>query len=331
MSPLHRTGNTLVPMNRLRSNDTCWCGSKKKFKRCHGDFSRSRRPAVRAGHVGAMRDVPSDIKAPDYVSTGNPGPPVIQQLAGDKLERMRIATRVAAEVLLEVGAAVRPGVTTDHLDAVAHAAYLNRGAYPSTLQYRGYRKSLCTSVNEVICHGIPDDRALADGDIVNLDITAFVEGMHGDTSATFLVGEVDPAVQALVETTREATYAGIAAVRPGAPVRVIGEAITALAHCRGFGVVKEYGGHGIGEVFHAAPHIPHHLERNATAVLLPGMCFTVEPMLTAGTAGLHQWNDGWTVVTDDGLPSAQFEHTVRVTDDGVEILTRTTAGRTAVG
>jgi methionyl aminopeptidase len=317
-------------MNRLRSNDTCWCGSKKKFKRCHGDFSRSRRPPVRAGQVASLREVPSDVKTPDYVTTGNPGPPVIQQLRGDKLDRMRIASRVAAEVLVEVGAAVAPGVTTDHLDEVAHAAYLARGAYPSTLLYRGYRKSLCTSVNEVICHGIPDDRPLAEGDIVNLDITAYIEGMHGDTSATFLVGAVDPTVQALVEATREATYLGIAAVTPGASVRVIGEAITALAHGRGYGVVKEYGGHGIGEVFHAAPHIPHHLERHATAVLLPGMCFTVEPMLTAGTAALHQWDDGWTVVTDDGLPSAQFEHTVLVTDTGAEILTRTAEGRTAV-
>jgi methionyl aminopeptidase len=317
-------------MNRLRSNDACWCGSKKKLKRCHGDFSRAHRAPVRAGAVGPLRPVPSDIKAPDYVTTGNPGPPVIQQLSGEKLDRLRLASRLAAEVLLEVGAAVAPGVTTDQLDEVAHAAYLARGAYPSTLSYRGYSKSLCTSVNEVICHGIPDDRPLADGDIVNLDITAYIEGMHGDTSATFLVGSVDPTVRALVETTREATYAGIAAVRPGAPVRVIGEAITALAHARGFGVVKEYGGHGIGEVFHAAPHIPHHVERGASAILLPGMCFTVEPMLTAGSAGLHLWDDGWTVVTDDGLPSAQFEHTVVVTETGVEILTRTGDGTTAV-
>jgi methionyl aminopeptidase len=317
-------------MNRLRSNDACWCGSKKKFKRCHGDFSGSRRAPVQAGNVGPLRSVPSDIKAPDYVTTGNPGPPVVQQLSGEKLDRLRLAGRLAAEVLLEVGAAVAPGVTTDQLDEVAHAAYLSRGAYPSTLSYRGYSKSLCTSVNEVICHGIPDDRALADGDIVNLDITAYIEGMHGDTSATYLVGDVDPTVQALVESTREATYAGIAAVRPGAPIRVIGEAITALAHGRGFGVVKEYGGHGIGEIFHAAPHIPHHVERGASAILVPGMCFTVEPMLTAGSAGLHLWNDGWTVVTDDGLPSAQFEHTVVVTETGVEILTRTLDGTTAV-
>ena len=246
------------------------------------------------------------------------------------LPAMRHAGNVAAEVLLATRAAVRPGVTTDELDAIAHATYLAHGAYPSTVGYQGFRKSVCTSVNEVACHGIPDSRPLRDGDIVNIDVTAFIDGVHGDTSATFAVGQITPAVHALVQTTFEATMAGIAVVRPGTPMRAIGQAIEPLASRRGFGVISMYGGHGIGAAFHADPHVHHVDEPTATDEMFPGMAFTVEPMLTAGSTRLRQWSDGWTEVTIDGLPSAQFEHTVVVTDDGVEILTVTDDGDTAV-
>jgi methionyl aminopeptidase len=322
-------------MSRLRSNDACWCGSRQKLKRCHGDHRSHQRPPVRKGAVSIMRPVPATIDPPPYLLTGGwpPGRGGNQIIEGEALERLRAACRVAAEVLLEAGAAVAPGVTTDELDAVAHEAYVSRGAYPSTLGYKGFTKSVCTSVNEVVCHGIPDDRPLAAGDIVNIDVTAYLDGMHGDTSATFAVGgaeALDAPTEALVAATCEATLLGIAAVAPGRPLRAIGQAIEPFADSRGFGIVRDYGGHGIGEVFHAGPHINHTDHRDDTAQMVPGMVFTVEPMLTAGTERHSQWDDGWTEGSDDGLPGAQFEHTVIVTATGVEILTVDADGRSAV-
>jgi methionyl aminopeptidase len=320
-------------VNRLRANDGCWCGSHSKLKRCHGDHERVRRPPLEPGDVGPIRAVPAGIARPPYVGDRVRGPRVKQVFDAAGLERMRAAGRVAAEVLLATGRAVRPGATTDELDRVAHEAYLALGAYPSTLGYGTYTKSICTSVNEVVCHGIPDDRPLEHGDIVNVDVTAYVDGVHGDTSATFAVGgseELDEPTAALVRTTCEATMRGIAAVAPGRQLRQIGRVIESYAGARGFGVVRDYGGHGIGEVFHAEPHI-HHVEVSDDVTrFVPGMCFTVEPMLTAGTHRHEDWDDGWTVVTQDRLPSAQFEHTVAVTDDGVEVLTVTGCGDSAV-
>ena len=317
---------------RLKSNDPCWCGSKRKLKRCHGDPAQLRREPVLAGSVSPIRAVPDDIVRPPYIATGGwpEGPAAAQIISGDALTRLRTACRVGAEVLIETGAAVRPGVTTEELDAIAHNAYLSRGAYPSTLGYKGFTKSVCTSVNEIVCHGIPDSRVLLEGDIVNIDVTAYIDGMHGDTSATFAVGEITPAMEALVRTTCESTYRGIAAVKPGREQRCIGQAIEAHASAHGFGVVRDYGGHGIGSVFHAAPHINHWPSRDDTNVFVPGMTFTVEPMITAGTHRHTAWTDRWTEATDDGLATAQFEHTIIVTDDGVEILTLDADGQTAV-
>jgi methionyl aminopeptidase len=278
--------------------------------------------------------VPDHIPRPPYVGARVVRAPGLEIVSGEALERMRHACRVAAEVLLETGAAVAPGVTTDELDEIAHEAYVSRDAYPSTLGYGTYRKSICTSVNDVVCHGIPDGTRLRAGDIVNLDVTAYVEGMHGDTSATFAVGGdalLDEPTRALVESTRLATLLGIAAVAPGRQLREIGRAIETFAESRGYGVVRDYGGHGIGRTFHGEPHVSHVEQRTDTLELVPGMCFTVEPMLNAGTARHVDWDDGWTVATEDGLPSAQFEHTVTVTDDGVEILTLTADGSSAVG
>lgn len=281
-----------------------------------------------------MRSVPPEIDRPPYVGAMNRrGLPVPQVMVGEDLERMRRAGRIAAEVLLETGAAVAPGVTTDELDRIAHEAFLARGAYPSTLGYGTYRKSICTSVNEVVCHGIPDSRPLEEGDIVNVDVTAFVDGVHGDTSATFAVGGVDTlddATRDLVAATHEATMRGIAAVFAGAEVREIGRAIERFARVDGWGVVPDYGGHGIGEVFHAPPHVFHVDDARSTMVLDAGTCLTVEPMLTIGDPETDVWDDGWTVVTLDGLPSAQFEHTICVTDGGAELLTVTADGRSAV-
>ncbi|MGH9188052.1 MAG: type I methionyl aminopeptidase [Acidimicrobiales bacterium] len=236
-------------------------------------------------------------------------------------DRMGRAGQSARRVLERVGEAVRPGVVTDDLDAVAHEAYLAEGGYPSTLGYRGYPKSLCTSVNEVVAHGIPDSRELEEGDIVNCDVTIFLDGVHGDCSATFAVGDVDPRIRRLVAVTEEAMWAGIAAVRPGARLRDIGWAIQAVADRDGFGVVRELVGHGIGEQFHGAPWVYHYDEPKARTRLRAGMAFTIEPMLTLGDPAITMWDDGWTVVTVDRQPSAQFEHTVLVTGAGVEVLT----------
>ncbi len=318
---------------RRRGSDPCWCGSARKLKRCHGDHRGVQRPPVRPGPTAPRRAVPDDIVRPPYVGGQRTRAGRTEIHCGHALERLRIACRVAADVLLEVGGAVRPGVTTDELDALAHDAYLARGAYPSTLGYGTYLKSICTSVNEVVCHGIPDARPLATGDIVNIDVTAYVEGMHGDTSATFVVGgtaELDAPTAALVAATCEATLAGIAAVHPGGHLRDIGAAVEAVANRSGFGVVPDIGGHGIGEEFHGAPHVAHVARHADDVIFVPGMCFTVEPMLTAGATTHRLWDDGWTIATVDGLPSAQFEHTVVVTDDGVEILTMGSGGTSAV-
>jgi methionyl aminopeptidase len=275
--------------------------------------------------------VPTFVAAPPYVRTnGIPTTRALQPArTAEAVERLRAAGLAARRVLDRLASEVRPGVTTDHLDAVAHAAYLDEGGYPSTLGYRGYPKSICTSVNEVVAHGIPDDRPLEAGDIVNCDVTIFLGGVHGDCSRTFCVGgidSVDPATVALVRATEEALRAGIDAVRPGGRVRDIGRAIQRSATVAGFGIVRELVGHGIGEQFHGEPHVHHYDEPRNKAVLVPGMAFTIEPMLTLGLPDVVLWDDQWTIATLDGLPSAQFEHTVVVTDDGVEVLTVTADG-----
>jgi methionyl aminopeptidase len=216
----------------LKANDPCWCGSGRKYKRCH----KGTEGRIQPGRVSPMRPVPPEIIRPDYAETGKPRAWVEPMVKSpDVIARMRVAGRVAAEVLVETGAAVRPGVTTDELDEICHQACIRRGAYPSPLNYQGYPKSVCTSVNEVICHGIPDDRPLADGDIVNLDVTVFLDGVHGDTNATYLVGEVDDTSQRLVTVTRECLELGIAAVRPGRPISDIGQAIERHASQHRFG------------------------------------------------------------------------------------------------
>jgi methionyl aminopeptidase len=279
-------------------------------------------PPVVAGLVGPLRTVPTGIARPDYAATGIPSDRGARAVrTPDEITAMRIAGRVAAAALVEVGNHVRPGISTDELDRIGHEAMVAAGAYPSTLNYRGYPKSLCSSVNEVICHGIPDSRRLQDGDIVNIDVTAFIEGVHGDTSATFLVGDVDERSAALVATTRAAMHAGIDVVRPGARVHEIGRAIEAVALPEGYSVVREFIGHGIGEQFHTSLQIPHYHDPRHDTVLEPGMTFTIEPMINVGSAALEMWDDDWTVVTRDLQRSAQFEHTVLVTDDGHELLT----------
>ncbi len=308
----------------LGPNQPCWCGSGQKYKKCHRDRDEAAKGArrVQPGRISPPREVPPEIPRPDYAATGKPGPGApVDPDPVRRLARMRRACRAAAEVLAESARALRPGVTTDDIDAVCHAAYLARGGYPSTLNYRGFPKSLCTSVNEVVLHGIPDDRPLLGGDIVNLDVTIYLDGLHGDCSATFPVGEIDDASRRLIRVTGEAMLLGIEAVKPGRTTRAIGRAIEAHATRHGYGVVRSFCGHGVGEQFHGDPPITHFDDPRATAVMEEGMLFTIEPMLTEGTREVRGWPDGWTVVTADGKRSAQFEHTIVVTRDGAEILT----------
>ena len=316
--------------SRPGRNDPCWCGSGQKYKKCHLDADargeggpplRLARPPLRPGIVSPRRAVPSSIPRPDYAANGRPRAQGGDVKTAEELERLRRACRAAARVLRVTGEAVRVGITTDALDELAHEETIRLGGYPSPLNYRGFPKSLCTSVNEVICHGIPDSRPLEDGDIVNLDVTVYLEGMHGDCSATFLVGDVDPEGRHLVEAARECLAKGIAAVRPGRPISDIGKAIEAHASRHGYGVVRAYCGHGIGESFHTSLQVPHHYDPSVKRLMEPGMTFTVEPMITEGSWEDALWNDGWTAVTRDGKRSAQFEHTLVVTDRGAEVLT----------
>ncbi|MBC6463457.1 type I methionyl aminopeptidase [Actinomadura sp. HBU206391] len=276
---------------------------------------------LRPGRVSPIRKVPATIPRPEYVGKKQPrtGEPEVK--TPEIIERMRVAGRIAAQALEEVGKHVRPGITTDELDRIGHEYLLDHDAYPSCLGYRGFPKSLCTSINEVICHGIPDDTVLHDGDIINIDITAFVDGVHGDTDATYLAGDVDEESRLLVERTHEAMMRGIRAVKPGRALNVIGRVIEAYARRFGYGVVRDFTGHGIGTTFHSGLIVPHYDDPHATTIIEPGMTFTIEPMLTLGGIDYDIWADGWTVLTKDRKRTAQFEHTLLVTEHGHEILT----------
>ncbi len=303
-------------------------GASRPSRPAHGAHTDHR---IRPGVISLAREVPAHIARPPYAGTGNPPsrPHESDVRSPEVIERMRRAGAVAAEVLLEVGDVVTPGVTTDHLDAITHQAAIERGAYPSPLGYRGFPKSVCTSVNEVICHGIPDDRPLEAGDIVNIDVTVYLDGVHGDTNATFEVGEVDTESRRLIRETARCLEVAIEAVRPGLPINVIGRAIEDHADSQGLGVVREFIGHGIGESFHTGLQIPHYFDPRATLIIEEGMTFTIEPMITLGAPALVVWDDGWTAVASDGSRAAQFEHTLVVRAGGAERLTLTSDGRCA--
>ena len=280
--------------------------------------------SVAPGVVSPRRPVPASIERPEYVDKPAPSRDHGSEVKdAETIERMRVAGRIAAQAMEAAAAVIAPGVTTDEIDRVAHEFLLDHGAYPSTLGYKGFPKSLCTSVNEVVCHGIPDSRPLDDGDIVNLDITAYIGGVHGDTDATYLCGDVDEESRLLVERTREAMMRAIKAATPGREINVIGRVIESYARRFGYGVVRDFTGHGIGRTFHSGLVIPHYdAAPSYDTVIEPGMTFTIEPMLNLG--GRHEWEmweDGWTVVTKDRARSAQFEHTILITDHGNEILT----------
>ena len=302
-----------------QANDACWCGSGRKYKRCHKPLEGKVLPGI----VSPMRTVPPTIARPSYADTG-----VVRRWSEDRvkspdiIDRMRHAGATAAEVLRLAGEFVRPGITTDSIDVYVHELCLERNAYPSPLNYNGFPKSVCTSANEVICHGIPDTRVLQDGDILNIDVTTYIGGVHGDTNATFFVGDVDPESRQLVQVTEECMWRGIEAVRPGRPISDIGRAIEDHAKAYRYGVIRAFIGHGIGEQFHTDVQVLHYFDERASMIMRPGMTFTIEPMINLGT-WQHKmvFDDDWTAATADGKRSAQFEHTVLVTDDGVEVLT----------
>ena len=282
---------------------------------------------LRPGVVSPRRPVPASLPRPEYVDRPGPAPYTGPEVKPPEIiERMRVAGRIAAQAMAEVARHIAPGVSTDELDRIGHEFMLDHGAYPSTLGYTGFPKSLCTSLNEVVCHGIPDSTVVEDGDIINIDITAFLTvdgiGVHGDTDATYLVGQVDEESRLLVERTEEALRRAIRAVQPGRQLNVIGRVIEAYARRFGYGVIRDFTGHGIGTSFHSGLVVPHYdAAPNYDTVIEPGMTFTIEPMLTLGTHEWDMWDDGWTVVTRDRRRTAQFEHTLLVTDTGAEILT----------
>ncbi len=319
-----------------KRNDPCWCTSGKKYKKCHlqtdklgQTYPPGLEKAVRtistvaAGRVSPVNSVPDNIGRPEYAVTGVPtaARSSCKKQSLDQIERMRKAGKIAREVLNTVLAQVRPGVTTDTLDKIAHKRTIDLGAYPSPLNYMGFPKSICTSVNEVVVHGIPDSRELVAGDIVNCDVTVYAFGMHGDCSETVFVGEVDEDSRKLVEVSWQCLLQSIELVRPGQHFNAIGQVIEKLVKEHGYSIVREFTGHGLGEFFHMAPYVAHFFEPNNSTIMEEGMTFTIEPMINAGCAECVIWPDKWTAVTRDLARSAQFEHTLLVTAEGVEILT----------
>ncbi|GMM34169.1 methionine aminopeptidase [Saccharomycopsis crataegensis] len=277
------------------------------------------------------RTVPENIKKPDYAATGYPESEVkearssqIEAMDEKELKKYRTVCKLGREVLDIAAAAVKPGVTTDEIDEIVHNETIKRKAYPSPLNYFNFPKSVCTSVNEIICHGIPDKRPLKDGDIVNLDISLYKDGFHTDLNETYYVGDkakADPKIVNLVETTRECLQLAIDSVKPGVPFRSFGNIIEKHAHANGCQVVRTYCGHGTGRYFHCSPEVPHYAKNKASGLCKTGVVFTIEPMITAGTFRDVRWPDDWTAATADGKYTAQFEHTLLVTETGCEVLT----------
>lgn len=278
---------------------------------------------LKPGRISATLPVPAHIDRPEYMFHDGPEHVRASDVKeADTIERIRAAGRIAADAIVETSKYIAPGVTTDELDRVAHEYIIDHGGYPSCLGYMGFPKSICTSVNECICHGIPDDRPLAEGDIVNLDITVYKDGVHGDTCAMFPVGEIDEESRKLCERTEQAMLRAIKACKPGRSINIIGRVIEAYAARFDYGVVRDFTGHGVGEAFHSGLIIPHYDSPRYNTVMEENMVFTVEPMLTLGTIDWEQWSNNWTIVTKDRGRTAQFEHTIVVREDGGEILTR---------
>lgn len=347
MSCENQAGTLQCPNCLKRGKESYFC-SQDCFKRSWPEHKAVHRGPVRGHHnpfpkfsftgsvipvypLSPRRELPPSIIRPDYAVDGNPrseakflGRQTITILDRKGQEAMRRVCALAREVLDLAGREVRPGITTDHIDEIVHKACVERDSYPSPLNYVHFPKSVCTSPNEVICHGIPDQRVLLDGDILNVDVTLYHQGYHGDLNETYYVGDrarADPESVRVVETARECLEHAIALVKPGMLFRDPGTVIEKHAKARGCSVVKTYCGHGINQLFHCPPNVPHYAKNKAVGTAKPGMCFTIEPMISLGTHKDKTWPDDWTSVTADGRRTAQFEHTLLVTESGVEVLT----------
>lgn len=323
-----KTGTVMTTSTSEHSEDGwVYCLKKGQTRTSvlpHFDWTGTLRPYP----ISRQRVIPEGIEKPDWASGGIPKIEINSDLQNyveiktpEQIERLRETCRIGRDVLDAAARFIRPGVTTDEIDEVVHEATIAAGGYPSPLNYHFFPKSCCTSVNEVICHGIPDARRLEDGDIVNVDVTVYYKGVHGDLNETYFVGETDELSKKLVRCTYECLQKAISIVKPGVRFRDVGEVINRHALMSGFSVVKSYCGHGIGELFHCAPNIPHYSKNKAVGVMKAGQTFTIEPMINAGVWRDRLWPDGWTAVTADGKRSAQFEHTLLVTETGVEVLT----------
>ena len=306
---IEATRGGAVRTDKLGRNDPCWCGSGQKYKKCHLASDRAGRTAAPGG---------APAPSPSPAAASRPG---LILKSRDEIEGIRRAGRLTRSILDGLEAVVRPGVTTGEIDAWVHERMAEAGARPATLNYKGFPASSCTSIDEVVCHGIPGARALREGEIINVDVTSVLDGFYGDASNMYLVGEVSEAAARLVRVTREALERGIAAVRPGGRMGDVGAAIQAHAEAHGYSVVRTFGGHGIGRSFHEEPFVPHYGKAGTGEPLIPGMVFTIEPMLNEGTWKVKVLDDGWTAVTADRKLSAQWEHTVAVTEAGVDVLT----------
>ncbi|KAF8821812.1 methionine aminopeptidase [Cardiosporidium cionae] len=290
--------------------------------------------SLKKGRVSPLKRITDGILRPPYVSLGpaylrikekkdalvQSTPAAISIKSKEEIENMREAGRLARKILDAVSQSIKVGVSTDMLDKLAHEQCMRLNIYPSPLLYKGFPKSICTSINEVLCHGIPDSTVLQDGDIINIDITCYYKGVHADCSETYLVGNVDEKGKRLVKTTFDAWMNALQLCKPGEKFLKIGECIEAYVTSRGYTSLDGFCGHGIGRNFHEEPHI-FHVKNTYEGKMLPGMAFTIEPVICEGSAGVHAWPDGWTITTKDGKRSAQFEHTILITLDGYEILT----------
>lgn len=291
-------------MKKPSRNEACWCGSGQKYKTCHleSDLERDR--------------ILSECR-----KQGFPVPSLALIKTHEEIEGIRKACQLTCSILDQLNDIIKPGMTTDAINTWVHDITLQNGAVPAPLNYRGFPKSVCTSLNQVICHGIPDTTIIREGDILNVDVTCILNGYYGDSNRMYTIGKVSPIAQKLVDVALESLMLGIAAVKPYSPLSTIGLAIEQYAVQQGFSVVRDYGGHGIGRKFHEDPFIFHYARASREMILVPNMVFTIEPMINQGTWQLRVLDDGWTAVTRDNLLSAQWEHTVRVTDTGAEILT----------
>lgn len=289
-------------MFKISRNDRCWCGSGKKYKICH--------------------ERNDEEKLGEYQKNGYIIPDRSLILSQEQIQGIRESAKLTVNIMDEVDGFVKEGITTDDINKFVHKMTVEAGGIPAPLNYEGFPKSVCTSLNNVVCHGIPDDTVLKSGDILNVDITTILNGYYSDMSRMYMIGNVSDEAKRLVEVTKECMYAGIDAVKPYMPVSVIGNAINEITDREGYSIIRALSGHGVGLEFHNEPVIEHYRTDRKTMIMVPGMVFTVEPMINQGTFDCDVLDDDWTVVTKDGKLSAQWEHTVLVTETGVEIITK---------